>query len=372
MDRARTLEEARQFLLDRLHIRRSPMAFVEPSKAEAIIRALPSLDGEAWGAAWGEAGAWYEREAEAALARGDSAASARARFQAYAFFSVGRYPCPNHPRKLRNYVKARENFVLAGAHFDAPLQRISLPFAGRPGEGTEVVIYVRRPAGVTRPKVVVLWGGIDGWKEETKENADTFLDLGYAVVSVDMPGVGESPVVGSPDAERQFSPVFDWIAARHDLDGAQVGCLGTSFGGYWAAKVTHTHKRYLAAAVSWGGCAHYTFQPDWFTSRRYPDSYLMDLIETRARMLGGSTYDDYAARIGKLSLLDQGVLDQPHAPLLLVNGRDDQQSTIQDLYLLLEHGGPKDARVYPGGHMGRTPETQPEIVRWLTARLSAT
>lgn len=371
MDRPRTTEEARQFLLDRLRVRRSPMAFVEPARAEAIIRALPSLDGEAWGAAWGEAGADYERQAEAATARGDQAAASQAHFQAYAFFSVGRYPCPNHPRKMANYVNARKHYVLAGAGFEPPLERVALSFAGRPGEGTEVVIYVRRPAGVARPKVVALWGGIDGWKEETKDNADAFLALGFATVSVDMPGVGESPVVGSADAERQFTPVFEWIAAQPDLDGARVGVVGSSFGGYWASKVAHTHSQHLAGVVSWGGCAHYTFQPDWFSTRRYPDSYLMDLIETRARALGGSTYEDYAERIGKLSLLDQGLLERKHAPLLLVNGKDDQQSTIRDLYLLLEHGGPKQARVYPGGHMGHTPDTKPHLVGWLSGQLAA-
>ena len=372
MDHPRTLDEAKQFLLERLRIHRSPMAFVESSRAEAVIRDLTSLDGETWGSAWGEVGAAYERDARTHHDRGDSAAAAKAHFQAYAFCSVGRYPCPNHPRKLANYVKARENFVLAGAHFEPPLSRLVLPFAGRPDEGKDVVIYVRRPADVARPKVVVLWGGIDGWKEETKENADSFLELGLAVVSVDMPGVGESPVVGSVDAERQFTPVFEWIQAQPDLDGQRVACMGTSFGRYWAGKVAHTHRACIAAAVSWGGCAHYTFQSEWFTTRRYPDSYLMDLIETRARTLGGSTYDDYAARIGRLSLLDQGILEQPHAPLLLVNGKDDQQSTIQDLYLLLEHAGPKDGRVYPGGHMGRTDDTQPAIIRWLGERLAAT
>ncbi len=346
------------------------MALVEPARAEAVIRELGGLDGQAWGDAWGAAGADYVRQAEAAEQRGDAAAAAKAHFQAYAFFSVGRYPCPNHPRKLENYVEARKHYLAAGAAFDPPLQRLALPFAGRPDEGKEVVIYVRKPAAGRRPPVVALWGGIDGWKEETYENAQVFLEQGFATVSVDMPGVGESPVLGSADGERQFSPVFEWIRAQPDLDGSRIGVLGSSFGGYWAGKLAHTHRQYLTAVVSWGGCAHYTFQPEWFSTRRYPDSYLMDLIETRARMLGGSTYEDYAARIGKLSLLDQGILEEPNAPLLLVNGKDDQQSTIQDLYLLLQHGRPKDARVFPGGHMGHTPETRPAIVRWLTERLT--
>ena len=56
---------------------------------------------------------------------------------------------------------------------------------------------------------------------------------------------------------------------------------------------------------------------------------------------------------------------------IVVNGKNDLQTPIEDLYLLLEHGGPKTARVFPGGHMGQTPETLPTIVRWLRRELEA-
>ena len=56
-------------------------------------------------------------------------------------------------------------------------------------------------------------------------------------------------------------------------------------------------------------------------------------------------------------------------PLLLINGKDDKQTPIQDLYLLLEHGDPKSIRIFPGGHMGQTPSTLPTIVKWLADRI---
>ena len=37
---------------------------------------------------------------------------------------------------------------------------------------------------------------------------------GIATVLVDMPGVGEAPVLAGTDAERLWDPVFDWIADR--------------------------------------------------------------------------------------------------------------------------------------------------------------
>jgi hypothetical protein len=41
--------------------------------------------------------------------------------------------------------------------------------------------------------------------------------------------------------------------------------------------------------------------------------------------------------------------------MLLVNGVRDTQVPIDDLFLLMRHGSPKDAWVNPaGGHMGRS------------------
>ena len=41
--------------------------------------------------------------------------------------------------------------------------------------------------------------------------------------------------------------------------------------------------------------------------------------------------------------------------MLLVNGERDSQVPIDDLYLLMKHGDPKEAWVNPaGGHMGRS------------------
>jgi dipeptidyl aminopeptidase/acylaminoacyl peptidase len=163
--------------------------------------------------------------------------------------------------------------------------------------------------------------------------------------------------------------VFDWAAAQADLDGTKVGIWGRSFGGYWATKLAHLHPERIAGAVSWGGGAHYMYQRDWIEASRYPDSYLMELVETRSRMLGAKNDEEYLAFFPRMSLLDQGILDRPCAPLLLVNGKEDKQCPVQDIFLLLEHGSPKTVRLFEGGHMGHTPRTVPTMVEWLAAQV---
>jgi esterase FrsA len=91
--------------------------------------------------------------------------------------------------------------------------------------------------------------------------------------------------------------------------------------------------------------------------------YLFDLFAARAAAYGVSTVEDFLAYGPRMSLRDQGLIDQPSAPTLLVNGAKDSQVPIADLELLLHHGSPKEAWVNPtGGHLGRSVEINDETI----------
>lgn len=363
----KTLEEVKQALRGRLQHRRSPFVLTDPQEAERSIDRLTGVDGEQWGTVWGEVGARYETAGQAVETRGDARAAHAAYVQAYAFFAVGRYPCPNHPQKQACAARGRENYVRAGRGFEPPVVRVTIPFTGRSGEGREVVVMTRMPptAAGTRPPVAFLWGGTDGYKEERHAFTDVLLQQGFATVAMDSPGTGEAPLLASEDAERLWTPVLTWLQERADVDGRRIVGVGSSFGGYWATKVAHTHHTAFRGVVNWGGGVHMNFQPAWTERSRYAPSYVMDLAASRSLMLGLDSYAEYIKKVQAFSLLEQGWLDGPSAPLLLVNGKDDTQVPIDDVYLLLEHGRPKTARIFPGGHMGHTPDTEPTIVAWL-------
>jgi hypothetical protein len=361
------LEDGRSWLLDRLARGVHPLDGMDPQAARETIGALEGLEPRPWTAAWGA-----QADRFAALARAAASAQEQraAWMQAYHASFLGRYPTPNDPAKARQYALAREYFLAATALDDPPLEVVKLPFDGRAQEGLHVVFYVMRPARVVRPPVVMAWGGIDTWKEEVYARLGAlFRSAGAAVLLIDMPGVGQSPVRAGRDAERQWTPIFEWLARNEDLDGGRCVAVGASFGGYWAMKLAHTHREFLRGAVNWGGGVHVTFGEQWQRRSRSAGSYLMDLMAARAAIFGGSSFEDYVASCGELSLLDQGLLDAPSAPLLLVNGRDDAQNSIEDLYLSLDHGDPKCARVFDGGHMGEGPVV-PTIRQWVMERLA--
>jgi esterase FrsA len=139
---------------------------------------------------------------------------------------------------------------------------------------------------------------------------------------------------------------------------------GYSTGAYWAVKVAHIYKDRISCAVGQGGPVHYAFQLEWIHKQERGE-YPFELFETLAYAFGLSTYEEWIEYAPKLSLLNQGILDMPSAPLLLVNGIHDSVFPIKHYYLLLEHGSPKCARFYNAGHMGFTKDTLETILNWI-------
>ena len=354
------------------HVRGNLHPFGHTSFAdnERIFQNLKSFDRDAWAAEFSKAAKVYEERARDAELQNYRQIAEENYWTAYGHYRMARFPAPNSPGKREAYRKSQEMALKALSYKPYTVVRVEMPFQGGPGEGNACIGYLYRPRNDKKLPVCQIWGGIDTFKEDRTPLAEAILDAGMAALLVDMPGVGDAPIPGSEDAERQWDAIFDWIATRPDLDASRVGIWGGSTGGYWAAKVAHTHKDRLACAVNHGGCAHYAFEPQWIEKAQH-GSYAFELAETLASAFGRETFEEWLDYCPRLSLLDQGVVDRPCAPLFLVNGVQDSIFPIEDMRLLLEHGSAKAARFYPSGHMGYSPTTIPTIVAWIKTRLGA-
>jgi len=364
---ARPYAEARDMLLERVAAGRNPMDHAPASEVRAILERLGSLDREQWATAFSAAAEPHYEAGIAAEAKGDRETAAREYRAAFGLFRVARYPAPNSPAKLTAYRRSQDVYFKVAAFAEPGVRRVEMPYVGKLAPGATIVGYLHRPQREERLPLIVQWGGIDSFKEDRRP--EPYLAAGFAVLAMDMPGVGDAPVPGSETAEELWNGVFDWIAAQPDLDAKRVAVVGASTGGYWAAKLAHTHRDRIAAAVTHGGPAHHAFQADWI-ARAARGEYPFELAETLASAFGRATAAEWIDYAPRLSLLDQGILEQPSAPLLCINGMDDTVFPIDDMYLLLQHGSAKAARFFPGGHMGRGPAVFPTIVSWLAHALS--
>jgi dipeptidyl aminopeptidase/acylaminoacyl peptidase len=373
--KGRSLEDIKNDIARRAG-RINPFERVDRQEVEELLGRLTSLDPNLWGSEWGKLGARHEANAQELEKLGKKEAGA-VYYQAYEYFRIGRYPVPSSPEKMNCYKGALRTFLKAAPYLDPPLERIEIPF-----EGKKVVGYLQIPRDIDRPPVVMHWGGVDGWKEDRRSNSELLHQEGLATFTIDMPGAGENPCLGrEPRAERTFSAAIDYLENRGDIDGKRLAVMGGSFGGYWAAKLAHTEPKRLRGAVNWGAGVHRTFQEEWLRPALTltASQYLMgpaSLLDARSYIFGVKTLEEVLKIAPSLSLVTQGIIDQPSAPLLCINGKEDDQHPISDLYLLAEHGSPKDIRIIPGaGHMGRklgqsNDEVQQIITRWLKQRLS--
>jgi esterase FrsA len=373
----RSLEEVKAELMRRAG-RLSPFEDIRREDAEQVVGALTSLDRDLWAQLWSRIGLGYETKGDARASEGAPAHELAELYTlAFDYCRVGRYPAPSTPGKKESYRHSLRMFRKAAKHFDPPLEIVELPF-----EGKTLVGYVQLPPGIANAPVVMHWGGVDGWKEDRLRASAFILRAGLASLTIDMPGSGECPVLyGDSAAERTYSAWLDHLSDRRDLDGRRVAVWGGSFGAYWAARLAYTQAKRIKGAVFHGGNVHYGFQEKWlvpaFTTGGA--TYLFgagSLLEARGQAMGTTTMAEFLAAVPRLSLLDMGLLDQPSAPILGINGKLDDQAPVEDIYLLMEHGSPKEARIYPQGHhMGRTPgmpedEIRNTIVTWMKEKLA--
>jgi len=372
----KTIEEIKADILHRAG-RINPFERVKRENVEQVVSRLSNLEPDLWGKEWGRIGLKYEALAAEQEKQGRSKEAGETYYLAYEYFRIGRYPVPSSPEKMNCYKGALRTFLKAAPTMKPPLERVEIPF-----EVKKVVGYLQIPEGADRPPVVMHWGGVDGWKEDRRSNSDVLLKMGLACFTIDMPGAGENPCLGGDlKAERTFSAAMDYLETRKDIDGKRIACMGGSFGGYWAAKLAHVEAKRLRGAVNWGAGVHRTFQQEWLRPALTltASQYLMgpaSLLDARSYIFGVKTLEETLEIAPSLSLVEQGLIDQPCAPLLCINGKEDDQHPISDLYLLAEHGTPKDLRIIAGaGHMGRKRgESNEEVVdivtRWLKEKLS--
>ena len=362
MSAPRTIGEVKNDIRERVGTR-APFLHASKEESEEALAKMPDFAGETWAAAWNSLGAKWEEQANSAEKAGNAAEAKSAFLKSYGYYGIARHPFPSTPGKHHGYVKTREMFLRASRYFDIPVEAVKIPFKDKP-----IVGHLRLPKKLPAP-MIMHWGGIDNWKEERHSFGENFVKEGWGCFIIDSPGTGECPMLAGPDAHQVHLAVLDYLLKRPEVDKNKIAVVGASFGGHWSTKLAHLAPDKLRGADNWGGGIHHFFQPQWQERSRHADSYLFDLIEARANLFGKKTFDELCAVMPALSLLNQGLLDKPCAPLLIVNGKEDKQVPLEDFYLLLEHGGPKTIRLFPGGHMGAIPNIFKTALAWLHERL---
>ncbi len=373
--RERTIEEIKPEAIHRAEVGQYPLIGLDPADVKEAFQSIHTSDKDEWAAAFMHVADRYFNEAKS-LEKTDPTKANADYIRAWRLYSFGRWPIPSSPGKQRSYEKALEAFLDHAKFYDPPLEVVHIPF-----EGKEIIGYLRLPKNAKGPvPLVIAVNGLDSRKEDLTESFGAILPFGIGFLAVDGPGTGQAPIKVTTTSERMLSKVIDYAQSRPEIDRNRIALHGVSWGAYWATKMAIVERARLRGASAQSPPVDIFFQKDFLMNSLLGNrEYLFDQVPALMNILEGvHTLDEMAEYLPKMSLVQQGLLGKPMAPMLVIAGVLDTQVPIADEYLLLSKGDvPKDAWVNPqGGHLGRQVGVWPDplifkqvIIPWLVKTL---
>jgi len=367
----RTLDEIKAEAIHRAENGMYPLIGLDPQDIREALAGIKTRDKDEWASAFMAVADRYMQEGPT-FETSDPVKANADFIRAWRLYSFGRWPVPTSPGKQRSYEKALEAFRAHARFLDPPLETVHIPF-----EKSEIIGYLRLPKNSNGPvPLVIVVNGLDSRKEDLAENFAPILSHGIGFLAVDGPGTGQSPIKVSVDAERMLSHVIDYVQTRPEVDKSRIAVHGVSWGAYWATKLAIVERARIRGASAQSPPTDMFFQKDFLEHSLLGNrEYLFDQVPALMNIFDGVTnVDELTTQLEKMSLVKQGLLGKPMAPMLVLAGVLDTQVPISDIYLLLNKGDtPKMAWINPqGGHLGRQVKVWPDpiilkqiIIPWL-------
>ncbi len=357
--RERTLDEIKTEAVHRAEVGQYPLIGLDPADVKEAFESIHTPDKDEWAAGFMHVADRYFNEAKS-LEQTDPTKANADYIRAWRLYSFGRWPIPASPGKQRSYEKAIQAFLAHARFWDPPLEVVHIPF-----EGKEIIGYLRLPKNTKGPvPLVIAVNGLDSRKEDLTESFSAILPFGIGYLAVDGPGTGQAPIKVSETSERMLSRVIDYAQSRPEVDKSRIAIHGVSWGAYWATKLAIVERSRLKAASAQSPPTDTFFQKDFLMNSLLGNrEYLFDQVPALMAILDGvTTLDQMGETLPKMSLVKQGLLGKPMAPMLVIAGVLDTQVPISDIYLLLSKGDtPKTAWINPqGGHLGRQVHVWPD------------
>ncbi len=317
---------------------------------------------KAWAGNWEAEGEREEQHAKDLEGRGLDVSAGESYALAALFFHFGQlvlfHDIPTKDRLSRR----REAAFRSGARFLLPPARV---FSVPSPSGAPLHAYLRLPRvhGAKVPCVVVV-PGADSVKEENLAFTNLLLERGMAAVCFDGPGQGETRqrLPFDQDYERHVAPLIRHVAKEPGIDGARIGLVGFSFGGYLAPRVAAAVPEIAACAVL-GGCHDLSY---W-------DTMPALLKEDFAYVFGVSSWEEAEQHARRVSLAP--VLGNLRCPFLAVHGKRDGIFPWTDAEKMVAGAaGPAELMLFEDGDHcchNVNHRSKPATADWLLERLGA-
>ena len=312
--------------------------FVGGSPGDVMLAAerLSDADGarpEAWYAVWSEIAATAANRAAERLSRGHRLSAAAGFLRAsistqWAIAFLG----PGDAERAAGHRRSVELFGSFAALADPLIVRREVPYL----DGSfPAWLVLPKPAGSSPVPGAIYLPGWDSTKEQGIGVALALAERGIATLLCDGPGIGEAVaergLVNRYDYEVPGRAAFDALAAEPGIDPDRIAVVGSSLGGYRAARFAAFEPR-LRAAVIWG--AIWDFGRVWRRQLAQPGSALPTSLAHALHVTGAATVEEVTRELDRWTL--DGVADQISCPLLVLHGAADSQIPVADAERLVE------------------------------------
>jgi pimeloyl-ACP methyl ester carboxylesterase len=218
------------------------------SAGEAFQVSTKIEDGNAasWASAFEAQGETLVAQADKWIARGEIRAAGETRLRAFTCFRLAWQFVSPGDRYLALFRRSQELFDQAMDEMGLPSDRFAVPYGGATLPG-----HFFRASTPAAPTILVIGGADTCHEDRFLSQGRYYIDRGYSVALVDLPGQGATPADGlfwEPETEKPVGAVIDFLVGRYGVDVSRLALLGMSLGGYFAARSAAEEPR-LAAVI---------------------------------------------------------------------------------------------------------------------------
>ena len=302
-------------------------------------------DDDAWFREWSREARVVEDTGRARISQGHSTSGAKYLQRASAYYHVGeRFLQPKSQAGNDAYMRGVHCLRDAAKYLKRPrLEHVEIPYDGR----SLPAIYVHAEPANRSGKVpaMVFFDGLDVTKEiQYFKGVADLVARGIACLIVDGPGNGESirfrNMYLRPDTEHYATPVFDYLAARLEVDARRIGVMAISLGGYYAPRAAAFEQRF-ACAIAWG--AQWDYRKIWadrFERIARADTPSLSVAwQHIAWVLNATSQDDVLKKLEPFKL--DGVVQKIKCPFLMLHGEGDEQIPLPEAQKCFDAVGSK-------------------------------
>jgi dienelactone hydrolase len=321
------------------------------SEVHAVARALPVGDNAAWQAGFSKLANQIETSARTSAAGGHDVTARDLFLRATIYHRISGQladiagdsdVAPGLLESVRCFREASARMTPTFLPVEVPYEEVSLPG------------YLCLPDASSAQDVptIIDVGGIDAWAEEQYfKIGSALVERGYGVLLLNGPGQGAAKERGSfgrYDFETAAAAAVDYLQARPGVDGNRIALIGSSLGGYYAARAAAFEPR-LKATVIWG--AAIGFDPSLMNATG--SGRAASRIRQLERFLGVEGIDALMESGSKFRLGPE-VLGKVSAPVLILHGGSDLLAPVAHAQAVYDDIGHPDKTllVYPPGTPG--------------------